>query len=53
MMSFDSTTKSARFPGVIDPRMFSLNDAHAESSVIPVTFLEILPLKEPGSATYL
>ena len=34
-MSFDSTTKSARFPGVMDPKIFSLNDAHAGSKVIP------------------
>ena len=37
MMSFESTTKSARFPGVIDPKIFSVNDAHAGSRVIPDT----------------
>lgn len=35
MMSFDNTAKSARFPGVMDPKIFSLNDAHAGSKVIP------------------
>lgn len=35
IISFDSMTKSARFPGVMDPKIFSLNDAHAGSKVIP------------------
>ena len=58
MMSFDSTTKSARFPGVMDPNIFSLNDAHAGSRVIPgakqrVSTASVLHIKRADDSTHL
>ena len=44
MMSFDSTTKSMHFLGVMEPKIFSLNDAHAGSRVIPGVTVFQLPL---------
>lgn len=35
MMSLERTVKSARFPGVNDPNVDSVNDAYAASRVIP------------------
>lgn len=35
MMSLERTVKSARFPGVSDPNVDSVNEAYAASRVIP------------------